>query len=39
MKISNVIISGTGCYIPKNIVTNQDFAENNFYSIEQIIDI
>ena len=31
MKISNVIISGTGCYIPKNVVTNQDFAKNNFF--------
>lgn len=31
MKIRNVIISGTGCYIPKNVVTNQDFAKNNFF--------
>lgn len=31
MKITNVIISGTGSYVPKNIVTNQDFAKNKFY--------
>jgi 3-oxoacyl-[acyl-carrier-protein] synthase-3 len=28
---SNVIITGTGSYVPKNIITNNDFASNKFY--------
>jgi len=31
MSFKNVIISGTGSYIPTNAVTNQDFAQNKFY--------
>ncbi len=31
MKITNVMITGTGSYIPENVVTNQDFAKNKFY--------
>ncbi len=31
MSFYNVVITGTGKYIPDNIVTNNDFAENNFY--------
>ncbi len=31
MKITNIMITGTGSYVPKNIVTNQDFAKNKFF--------
>ena len=31
MKITNVMITGTGSYVPKNVVTNQDFAKNLFF--------
>lgn len=31
MKYSNIVITGTGCYIPTEVVTNHDFAENKFY--------
>ncbi len=31
MKITNIMITGTGSYIPTRIVTNQDFAQNKFY--------
>jgi 3-oxoacyl-[acyl-carrier-protein] synthase-3 len=31
MKINNIMITGTGSYVPKGIVTNQDFADNKFY--------
>ncbi len=31
MKITNVMITGTGSYVPKNIVKNQDFAKNTFF--------
>ena len=31
MSFTNVIITGTGSYIPKNVVTNSDFAKNEFY--------
>jgi 3-oxoacyl-[acyl-carrier-protein] synthase-3 len=31
MSFYNVVITGTGKYIPNNIVTNGDFAKNNFY--------
>ncbi len=31
MKFNNIVITGTGSYIPKNIVTNNDFAKNKFY--------
>ncbi len=33
MKITNVVITGTGSYIPSNIITNQDFAKNEFYDV------
>jgi len=31
MKNLNVVITGTGCYIPTEIITNQAFANNEFY--------
>ncbi|MFA5418101.1 MAG: ketoacyl-ACP synthase III, partial [Bacteroidales bacterium] len=31
MKISNVVITGTGSFVPSNIVTNEDFAKNKFF--------
>ena len=31
MKLTNIMITGTGSYIPENIVTNQDFSNNTFY--------
>ena len=31
MTYNNIIISGTGSYIPKTIVSNQDFTKNEFY--------
>lgn len=31
MSFRNVIISGTGSYIPNKIVSNEDFAKNQFY--------
>ncbi len=31
MKYKNVVITGTGSYIPDNIVTNNDFAKNKFF--------
>jgi 3-oxoacyl-[acyl-carrier-protein] synthase-3 len=31
MKIKNILITGTGSYVPENVVTNQDFALNKFY--------
>jgi 3-oxoacyl-[acyl-carrier-protein] synthase-3 len=31
MSYKNILITGTGCYIPPAIVTNRDFAENVFY--------
>ena len=34
MKITNVMITGTGSYVPENIITNQDFAKNEFYDID-----
>ncbi len=27
----NIVITGTGCYIPPVVITNQDFAKNKFY--------
>lgn len=35
MSFKNIIISGTGSYIPKNIVTNKDFAKNKFYDANE----
>lgn len=32
-KKMNVVISGTGSYIPQNIITNDDFGNNVFYSL------
>ncbi len=32
MNFTNVMITGTGSYVPKNIVTNKDFAKNKFYN-------
>ena len=34
MKSKNVVITGTGSYIPTNVVTNQDFAKNLFFDAE-----
>lgn len=31
MKTTNIVITGTGSYIPKQVVTNQDFAKNRFF--------
>jgi 3-oxoacyl-[acyl-carrier-protein] synthase III len=31
MEDINVVITGTGSYVPKNLVTNQDFAKNKFF--------
>lgn len=31
MKYKNVVITGTGSFVPDNIVTNKNFAENKFY--------
>lgn len=31
MKVTNVMITGTGSYVPKQLVTNQDFAKNKFF--------
>lgn len=31
MKFTNIMITGTGSYIPPNVVTNQDFAKNLFF--------
>jgi 3-oxoacyl-[acyl-carrier-protein] synthase-3 len=31
MKITNIIITGTGSFVPSNVVTNEDFAKNEFY--------
>lgn len=31
MSYKNLMITGTGSYVPGNIVTNRDFAKNNFY--------
>lgn len=28
---TNVMITGTGCYVPENIIANSDFAANKFY--------
>ncbi|NNF35485.1 MAG: ketoacyl-ACP synthase III [Saprospiraceae bacterium] len=33
MKITNIMITGTGSYVPENVVTNQDFARNKFYDL------
>lgn len=34
MKITNIMITGTGSYIPPNIKTNQDFSNNQFYDAQ-----
>ena len=34
MKLTNVMITGTGSYIPTNAITNQDFSVNQFYDAE-----
>ena len=34
MKLTNILITGTGSFVPENIVTNQDFAENKFFDAE-----
>lgn len=36
MKYKNVIISGTGSYIPTELVTNPDFADNKFYDTNSV---
>lgn len=32
MKNKNILITGTGSYVPENVVTNQDFSKNKFYA-------
>lgn len=40
MKTPNVVFNGVGSYIPKNIVTNEDFLQHEFYTEEgQAFDI
>jgi 3-oxoacyl-[acyl-carrier-protein] synthase-3 len=34
MKIINVLITGTGSYIPTKTIANQDFAKNEFYDVD-----
>lgn len=36
MKNLNTIITGTGCYIPTEVITNQNFAEKKFYDTEGV---
>ena len=36
MKYLNTIITGTGSYIPTEIITNQNFAETKFYDTEGV---
>jgi 3-oxoacyl-[acyl-carrier-protein] synthase-3 len=31
MKLTNIMITGTGSFVPERVVTNQDFAKNKFY--------
>lgn len=31
---SNILITGTGCYIPTEIITNEDFSGNEFFDTE-----
>lgn len=33
MKFKNIVITGTGSYIPTETVTNKDFARNEFYDV------
>jgi 3-oxoacyl-[acyl-carrier-protein] synthase-3 len=33
MKYTNIVITGTGSYIPTEAVTNKDFARNEFYDV------
>lgn len=33
MKYTNVMITGTGSFVPENVVTNQDFAKNKFFDV------
>lgn len=33
MKYTNVVITGTGSYIPTETITNKDFAKNEFYDV------
>lgn len=35
MKYLNTVITGTGSYIPKNIVTNKDFSKHDFFNMEK----
>lgn len=35
MKYLNTIFTGTGSYIPKNIITNEDFSKHDFYSMQK----
>ena len=34
MLYQNIMITGTGCYIPTEIITNQDFSGNEFFDME-----
>lgn len=33
MKYKNIVITGTGSYIPTETITNRDFAKNEFYDV------
>jgi len=33
MKYQNIVITGTGSYIPTEAITNKDFAKNEFYDV------
>lgn len=35
MKHLNTVITGTGSYIPKNVITNKDFGQHHFYSMQK----
>jgi len=34
MRYQNIVITGSGSYIPTKIVKNEDFASNKFYDLE-----
>lgn len=34
MKVTNIMITGTGSYVPSQVITNQDFAKNKFFDKE-----
>lgn len=36
MAFLNSIITGTGCYIPTEVITNPDFSKNRFYDLNSV---